>query len=257
MLAPMALNPISTPSRGRTQIHVRETTNTGVSPASERLEGFYLPRAQLEGGVGIRASRYFAMRIRVGTFLPEDAQRVTSSASGAPGRPGISFGLAPTLTVPLDSARTLLTLAPDLTFATLPITARDCGPSDDVDGGDYFFTCGGEHESTLAGFAAGGAVAAFRWIDDRMRLGATIGVRTQPTFKRAFSSEPPGVGHIAVVLGVEMFLQISDRLFFSLESQWLGVVAPYFVYPTVGLMFGGSVADGPGRDPIDVSSWLR
>ncbi len=256
MTVPMALNPISAPSRGKVLVQARATANTGVAPSDDRGEpAAYLPRAQIEGGVPIRFSRYFTMRIRAGVFLDVDAQPLNGNGHGAPGRAGYTFGVAPTFTIPIDHGRTLLTVAPDLNVAVMPSVWGESTTCTDADG--LPVSCGGDVEQFEMGIVLGGAVGAFRWFGDHVRLGGTLGVRGQPSVGGAFASEPPSaLGHVAVVLGAEVLVQVTEGLFFSVESQWLGVVGPYAVYPTVGLTLGGSFGTR-GEDPIDPSTWLE
>ena len=258
MLVPMALNPTSTPSRGRAQLRERTTVNT-LTTASEDDEyaASYLPRVQIEGSVAVRASRYFVLRAQFGSFLDVDAQRVTANRNRAPQRAGYVIGATPTVTIPLDHARTLLTVGAHLSLAILPIAWAPYEECTDASG--VVHDCGGPTEQEMrAGWVVGGGFGAFRWIDDRVRVGGTVGVRGQPVFTEAVSPRPPtSLGHVALVLSAEAQVQLTEALFLSFESQWLGVIGPYSVLPTVGLTLGGTIGDGPGEDPIDVSTWLE
>ena len=256
ILVPMALNPISTPSRGRAQLRERATAGTLVVPSEQRGHlAQYLARVQLDTELAIRASRYFTLRLHGGTFLAAGAQRVNAGDGVGPGddagpaRAGYVFGGTPTLTVPLDHARTLLTLETQLGFAFLPMVwvpeyTCDEGPE------EPYFCSGAEEQTTTFGIVAGVGIGAFRWIDRRLRVGGVVAVRGQPTANHAFDAPPPtAFGHVAIVLSAEAQLQLSEAVFVAFETQWIGVIGPYTVLPSFGLTIGGKLGDGPGQDP--------
>lgn len=256
-LVPLATSPISAPSRGRVQAHLRATANTGVEPSTEPAStALYLPRAQIEGGAGIRFHELFTLRLQGGIFLDLDAQRVGSDLHRAPGLAGYMVGVAPTLTVPLDHGRTLFTVAPDvwLLVPTVRWAEHDTcvGPAgESVD-------CGTESDRAWIGYMFGGSVSASRWLGDVVRITGTVGARSAPGADDAFGSDlPTDFGHVAAVLGAEVLFQLTDDVILAVESQWIAVAAPYWIYPTVGLTVGGSFGRGPGDDPLDPTIDLR
>lgn len=249
-LVPMATTPIATPSRGRTEARLRTTVNTATQPAEDPGGiALYLPRAQVEGGVAVRFHEHFALRIQAGTFLDVDAQRIGSNTYRSPGQSGYLVGVAPTLTFPLDSGRTLLAIAPDISLAVVPYVWEEW--EYDCPDAEPGARCGGATSDRFSlGFVLGGSVSASRWLDDLVRMTGSVAVRGQPGDRGAFTSDAPtDFGHVAVVLGAEVLFQIIDELSVAIESQWLGVVGPYVVYPSVGVTIGGTFGQGPGVDP--------
>jgi hypothetical protein len=249
MLVPMATTPIATPSRGRVEARLRTTVDTGVRPSEEPAStALYLPRVQIDGGAGIRFHEHFTLRVRLGTFLDVDAQRVGADTHRPPGLAGYMVGVAPTLTVPLDRGRTLLTVGPDFTLALGSIRWEEYELCETPDGETY--NCGAEYDRIWLAMMFGGSASASRWLGDVVRITGTLGVRSQPGYDGAFASDmPTDFGLVAVVLGAEVLFQITDELLLAVESQWLGVAGPYVVYPTVGITLGGTFGRGPGFDP--------
>jgi hypothetical protein len=254
-LVPLALEPPIPESHGRGEVHVRETTLTGVrastAPSSSAL---YLPRVQLDGGGSIRINRLFTFRVHGGSAI--DAGAVAAGASAwAPGRAGWYAGVSPTFTFRFDHGLTQLAVGPDLTVAFIPFVwdeRYECGTVEEP------ATCGGVSDETWFAFMIGGSFSASRWITDWLRIGGSFGVRAQPTLDEAFGDNdqaPTFLGYVAFALQAEVRFQIVDELALAIQSQWIAPIGPYLLAPTIGATIYGTFGDSIDEDPRDPQTW--
>jgi hypothetical protein len=255
-LLPLALEPPIPESHGGGEVHVRETTLTGLSRSREpATSALYLPRSQLDGGGSVRLGRFFTLRFHGGSAIDAGALAAGSSDDAAPGRAAWYVGASPTFTFRFDHGRTQLAIGPDVTAAFVPYVWDDryeCGTVEAP------ATCGGVSDATWVAIMIGSSFSASHWLADWIRIGGSFGVRAQPTLDSAFAEEdeaPTSLGYVAFAVQAEVRFQIIDELGIGIESQWIAPVGPYVLYPTVGATIYGTFGDGPDEDPRDPDTW--